>query len=54
MARPQARELAEREGLAGIDASLTELIARAGLRSATAVAAAPAAAAADEATVERS
>ena len=33
MARPQARELAEREGLAGIDASLTELIARAGLRA---------------------
>ena len=54
VARPQARELAEREGLAGIDASLTELIARAGLRSATAVAAAPAAVAADEATVERS
>jgi ribonuclease P protein component len=37
VARPQARELAEREGLAGIDASLTELIARAGLRSAAAV-----------------
>jgi ribonuclease P protein component len=34
VARPQARELAEREGLAGIDASLTELIARAGLRGA--------------------
>jgi ribonuclease P protein component len=33
VARPQVRELAEREGLAGIDASLTELIARAGLRS---------------------
>ncbi|HZL49204.1 MAG TPA: ribonuclease P protein component [Solirubrobacteraceae bacterium] len=32
VARPQARELAEREGLAGIDASLGELIARAGLR----------------------
>jgi ribonuclease P protein component len=32
VARPEARELAEREGLAGIDASLTELIARAGLR----------------------
>jgi ribonuclease P protein component len=42
VARPQARELAEREGLAGIDASLTELIARAGLRRASAVAAAPA------------
>jgi ribonuclease P protein component len=32
VARPQARELAEREGLAGIDASLTELIEKAGLR----------------------
>ena len=32
VARPQARELAEREGLAGIDASLAELIAQAGLR----------------------
>jgi ribonuclease P protein component len=32
VARPQARELAEREGLAGIDASLTELIVKAGLR----------------------
>jgi ribonuclease P protein component len=32
VARPQARELAEREGLAGIDASLAELIVRAGLR----------------------
>jgi ribonuclease P protein component len=42
VARPQARELAEREGLAGIDASLTELIARAGLRSASAVAGASA------------
>jgi ribonuclease P protein component len=31
VARPEARELAEREGLAGIDASLTELIAKAGL-----------------------
>ncbi len=31
VARPQVRELAEREGLAGIDASLTDLIARAGL-----------------------
>jgi ribonuclease P protein component len=36
VARPQAWELAEREGLAGIDASLTELIARAGLRRAAA------------------
>jgi ribonuclease P protein component len=32
VARPQARELAEREGFAGIDASLAELIAKAGLR----------------------
>jgi ribonuclease P protein component len=31
VARPQAGELAEREGLAGVDASLTELIAKAGL-----------------------
>ena len=33
VARPEARELTEREGLAGIDASLAELLARAGLRS---------------------
>jgi ribonuclease P protein component len=32
VARPEAGELAEREGLAGVDASLAELIARAGLR----------------------
>jgi ribonuclease P protein component len=32
VARPQARELADREGLAGIDASLAELIEQAGLR----------------------
>ncbi len=32
VARPPARELAEREGLAGLGASLTELIAKAGLR----------------------
>jgi ribonuclease P protein component len=32
VARPQAGELAEREGLAGVDASLGELIAKAGLR----------------------
>jgi ribonuclease P protein component len=32
LARPEARELAEREGLAGIDASLSELLDRAGLR----------------------
>jgi ribonuclease P protein component len=33
VARPPAGELAEREGLAGMDASLTELIAKAGLRA---------------------
>jgi ribonuclease P protein component len=32
VARPQARELAEREGLTGLDAALTELIDRARLR----------------------
>ncbi len=32
VARPEARELAEREGLAGMDASLAELVERAGLR----------------------
>jgi ribonuclease P protein component len=32
VARPEARELAEREGLSGVDASLAELLARAGLR----------------------
>jgi ribonuclease P protein component len=32
VARPAAGELAEREGLAGVDASLGELIAKAGLR----------------------
>jgi ribonuclease P protein component len=32
VARPEALELAEREGLAGIDGALEELIARAGLR----------------------
>jgi ribonuclease P protein component len=31
VARPPAGELAEREGLAGVDAALSELIARAGL-----------------------
>jgi ribonuclease P protein component len=36
VARPAAAELAEREGLAGIDASLGELIAKAGLRAAPA------------------
>lgn len=33
VARPAAGELAEREGLAGMDASLAELIAKAGLRA---------------------
>jgi ribonuclease P protein component len=32
VARPEARELAEREGLAGVDAALMELVDRAGLR----------------------
>jgi ribonuclease P protein component len=32
VARPAALELAEREGLEGVNASLTELIAKAGLR----------------------
>lgn len=32
VARPPAGDLAEREGLAGIDAALSELIAKAGLR----------------------
>lgn len=32
VARPEARELAEREGLSGIDGALEELIGRAGLR----------------------
>jgi ribonuclease P protein component len=34
VARPEARELAEREGLAGIGAALLELVERAGLRPA--------------------
>ncbi|HYM46266.1 MAG TPA: ribonuclease P protein component [Solirubrobacteraceae bacterium] len=34
VARPEARELAEREGLAGVAAALTELIDRARLRDA--------------------
>jgi ribonuclease P protein component len=34
VARPAARELAEREGLKGVDASLTELIRKVGLRRA--------------------
>lgn len=33
VARPESRELAEREGLAGIDRSLGELVERAGLRA---------------------
>ena len=33
VARPSAAELVEREGLAGIDAALDELIAKAGLRN---------------------
>ena len=33
VARPAAGELAEREGLAGMDAALSELIAKAGLRA---------------------
>ncbi|HEY2632574.1 MAG TPA: ribonuclease P protein component [Solirubrobacteraceae bacterium] len=32
VARPEARELAESEGLAGIDSALCDLLARAGLR----------------------
>ena len=32
VARPAAGELAEREGLEGVDASLTELVAKGGLR----------------------
>jgi ribonuclease P protein component len=35
VARPTVLELAEREGLAGLEASLVELIEKAGLRSAT-------------------
>jgi ribonuclease P protein component len=34
VARPESRELAEREGLEGIDSALEELIGRAGLRKA--------------------
>ncbi len=36
VARPPARELAEREGLAGVEASLCELIVKAGLRAGSA------------------
>ncbi len=35
VARPQVLELAEREGLAGVDTALTELVDRAGLRGAS-------------------
>ena len=35
VARPEARELAEREGLDGIGGALAELLARAGLRGAS-------------------
>ncbi len=35
VARPPAGELAEREGLAGVDAALAELIGKAGLRQAS-------------------
>jgi ribonuclease P protein component len=38
VARPQAGGLAEREGLAGIDAALAELLAKAGLRTGAAAA----------------
>ncbi len=38
VARPEARELADREGLGGIDGALQELIGRAGLRKAGEVA----------------
>jgi ribonuclease P protein component len=36
VARPAAAELVEREGLAGVDAALAELIAKAGMREADA------------------
>jgi ribonuclease P protein component len=41
VARPQVRELAEREGLAGVDAALGELLDKAGLRSGGAVVGSP-------------
>jgi len=37
VARPEAQDLAEREGLAGIDAALLELLARSGLCAGEAV-----------------
>lgn len=36
VARPEVRELAEREGLAGVDAALSELLEKSGLRAAPA------------------
>jgi ribonuclease P protein component len=42
VARPPAGELAERDGLAGVDAALQELIAKAGLRAGVAAAVGPA------------
>ncbi len=42
VARPSASELAEREGLAGIDAALAELLSKAGLNEAPPLAAEPA------------
>ncbi len=44
VARPDALELAEREGLAGLDAALSELLVRAGLNESEEPAAAAAAA----------
>jgi ribonuclease P protein component len=48
VARPPAGELAEREGFAGVDASLEELIGKAGLRTGSIAAREPAAAAAGD------
>jgi ribonuclease P protein component len=41
VARPPARELAEREGLAGVDAALSELLVKSGLQSPGPAAAVP-------------
>ncbi len=41
VARPPARELAERDGLAGIDGALGELLTKSGLRTAPAAAESP-------------
>ena len=49
VARPEARELAERDGLGGLDAALAELLVRAGLAE-KAASGAPARAATREAT----